>query len=162
MVIENDKDVEDEFGHAPHSIACYVTGGDDYVQEIGDAIYSKKPLGIPTNGNISVVVKDDGGFEHTVMYSKIPLVSVNVSISIITNVNFEGDTGIEEIKKNIMEAINTTGVGNDVVLSKLYEYIYAVNGVVKVTSLKLNGGTNDISVSALEDTVCNSVTVTGV
>lgn len=162
MVIENDQDVADEYGHTPHSVACYVTGGEDYVHDIGEAIFNTKPLGIPTNGNISVVVKDDGGYEHTVKYSKIPSVPVNVAISIITTVNFEGSTGVEEIKKNVMEAINDIGVGNDVVLSKLYEYIYAVNGVGRVTSLTLNGGTSDISVSALESALCNSVTVTEV
>lgn len=159
FVYENDTDEVDSIGIPPHSIACYVAGGTGYTQQIGDAIFSTKAAGIATHGNITVTVLDDGGYPHTVKYNTMEIVPVTVAISIVTTVDFEGEVGIAKIKENVTNYINSLSFGNDVILSQLYGYIYSVNGVAKVTSITLNGGTNDISITDLQYANCTSVTV---
>lgn len=161
-VSENDTDTTDSIGTLPHSIACYVGGGEDYSQEIGEAIFNTKGAGIGTNGTVSVIVNDDGGYPHTIKYFPMESTAITVEISIETSVEFEGETGIENIKKNITDYINSLSVGNDVILSALYGYIYSVKGVSRVTSLLLNGGTSDISISELQQAKCAAVDVTEV
>lgn len=150
-----------------HSITCYVAGGDDYSQEIAEAIFMTKPVGIKTNGDIAVIVTDDGGFPHTINYSNLESISVSVSISISTTVDFEGDTGIAAIQKNVADYINSLGFGTDLILSALYGYIYSVTGVEKVTSLQLSTDgttytTDDIPISNIQCAICNAVNVTEV
>lgn len=162
FVYENDTDTTDSMGIPAHCIACYVAGGVDYADEIGEAIFSTKPAGIHTSGTISVEVADKGGYSHTVHYNVMENIAVSVDISIATNASFAGDAGIAEIKKNITSCINNLSIGDDVILSALYGHIYSVAGVAKVTSLTLNGGTDDISVSDLQFASCAAVTVTEV
>lgn len=162
FVYENDTDTTDNIGTPPHSIACYVAGGAGYSEQIGEAIFDTKAAGIATHGDIVVVVEDDGGFPHTIKYNTMEIVSVTVEISISTTVDFEGDAGKEKIKENVTNYINSLSFGDDVILSQLYGYIYSVYGVAKVTSLTLNGGTDDISISDLQYASCTAVTVTEV
>lgn len=159
-VLSNDTDATDSNGYGPHSIACYVAGGADYSQQIGEAIFDTKAVGIATNGDISVSVLDDAGYSHTVKYSTMESVSVTVDIKIATTLNFEGDAGVAKIKENILNYINGLSFGDDVVLSALYGYIYSVKGVSKVASLTLNGATDDISLSNIQHAVCEAVNVT--
>lgn len=158
-VHENDTDTTDSIGTPPHSIACYVSGGLDYADEIGEAIFSTKAAGIPTHGGEEVSVADDAGYLHTVRYNIMESVAVSVDISIKTKDSFAGEYGIAQIKENVMGYINSLSFGDDVVISALYGYIHSVAGVAKVTSLKLNGGTDDISISDLQYAICTAVTV---
>ena len=150
-----------------HSITCYVAGGENYSQEIAKAIFMTKPVGIKTNGDVSVTITDDGGFSHTINYDTLESISVTVAISISTTVDFEGEAGIVAIQKNVADYINNLGFGNDLILSALYGYIYSVTGIEKVTSLQLstNGTTfttDDISISNIQCAICNAVNVTEV
>lgn len=162
IIIENDSNETDSMGNPPHSLSCYVTGGTDYSQQIGEAIFETKASGILTNGTISVTVTDVGGYPHTVKYNITESVSITVDISIKTTADFGSESGIAHIKDNIVDYINSLALGDEVVLSQLYGYIYSVVGVAKVTSLTVNGGTNDISLSYLQKAVCSAVNVTEV
>ena len=164
-IVVNDTDTTDSAGNLPHSIACYVAGGDGHSQEIAEAIFATKPVGIKTNGATSVDITDEGGYSHTIKYNSITNTEVTVKISIKTNNYFEGDSGISKIQDNIKHYINGLGVGGDVILSALYGYIYSVTGVEKVTSLTLSTdgttfGSNDITISSLQNASCSTVNVT--
>ena len=161
VVIENDTDEVDEYGHPAHSVTCYISGGDGYSQQIAEAIFNTKATGIKANGAISVNVVDDGGFTHIIKYSTTENVAVEVAISFTATEDFETD-GIQKIQNNIMAYINNLGFGNDVVFSALYGHIYSVTGVAKVNSLTINGGTEDISISDLQCAQCDTVNVTEV
>lgn len=158
-VYENETDETDSMGIPPHSLACYVAGGTNYSQQIGEAIFSTKAAGIATYGSIVVSVEDDGGFSHTVKYNTMEAVPISVEVSIVTTVEFEGESGLAKIKENITNYINGLSFGDDVILSQLYGYIYSVNGVAKVSALTINGGTNDISISNLQYASCTAVNV---
>lgn len=162
-LIVNDGDTTDSGGRPPHSFTAYVTGGVGYEQQIAETIFDKKPIGIKTYGSISQEITDEGGYTHTIKFARTENVNVTVKITIDTTEEFES-TGVEKIKENIAGYINGLGVGNSVIYSALYSYIYSVAGVQKVTLLQLstdgtNFGTSDITVGQYQCAVCAAVNV---
>lgn len=162
-LIVNDGDTTDSGGRPPHSFTAYVNGGVGYEQQIAETIFDKKPIGIKTYGSISQEITDEGGYTHTIKFARTENVNVTVKIKIDTTAEFES-TGVEKIKENIAGYINGLGVGNSVIYSALYSYIYSVAGVQKVTLLQLstdgtNFGTSDITVGQYQCAVCAAVNV---
>ena len=150
-IIENAENTTDASGRPPHSFECYVYGGESHQQEIAQAIFDKKPIGIKsctTSDGATAVTKtvvDEGGTEHTISFSHAENVPVYVVINYKTNDFFEAD-GETQIKNALIEYINNLGISSDVVLSSLYGYIYSVAGIKDVTSLQI--GTSAESVGA--------------
>lgn len=136
-VIENETEETDSAGRPAHSFECYVLGGDDYKQEIAQAIFEKRPVGIQTWGNVSVTITDLSGNERVVKYTHAPEITVAVRIKIKTNTAFQDD-GVNRIYTAVSNYINNLGIGNSLVLSALYGYIYGVPGVTEVTTLELS------------------------
>lgn len=163
-VIVNETNDDDAEGRPPHSFECYVQGGDDYHQEIGEAIFAMRPIGIQTVGDHSVTVIDACGNEKQVRFSDTPSTSVMVKAEIKTGTNFPSD-GTASIESNIAGYINGLGVGNSLVLSALYGHIYSVAGVQEVVSLELStdGGstytTGNVTVPQYGVIVCSGVSV---
>lgn len=140
-VVENDTDAVDSEGRPPHSFQCYIRGGDGYEQEIAEAIFEKRPVGIQTHGDISVSITDASGNEKTVKYSTAENVMITARIQVKTNTLFPSD-GAARVQANVSAYINGLGIGNSLVLSTIYGHVYTVPGVVEVTALELstNGG----------------------
>lgn len=137
VVIANNTDDEDSEGRPPHSFECYVLGGDDYEQEIAQAIFEKRPIGIQAVGDKTVTIRDVSGMERDVCYSPAQKVMITVRAKIKTKNTFP-DNGIAQIQSGITNYINDLGIGNSLILSSLYGYIYGVVGVQEVTSLELS------------------------
>lgn len=157
-VIVNETDETDAKGRPPRSFECFLYGGENYKQEIGEAIFQKAPIGIKTCSTssepVSVTVLDDGGYEHVINFSFADYVPVHLKISIKKDARFESD-GMDQIKLALMEHVNSLGMSADVIYSSLFGYIYSVNGVTNVTNLDLstNGTTwskNDIVINDWE------------
>lgn len=127
--------------------------------DIAEAIFAKQPFGITQCGNKSVVVKDDSGVEHTVKFTYVATTTVHVDITIKTDNTFTAD-GEQLIKDNVTEYINGLGIGDEVVYSRLYDYIYNVTGVYKVTEIKLNNGKTDIAIPKINIAKVGSITTT--
>lgn len=163
-VISNETNETDSDGRPAHSFQCYVMGGENYEQEIAEAIFSKRPIGIQTVGDKSVTITDASGNEKVVKYSSTQTVAITVSAKIKTSTTFPGD-GIAQIQANVAAYINGLGVGTSLVLSALYGYIYKVTGVVEVTELQVStdGGstytTSGVTVPRYGVTVCHQVNV---
>ena len=162
-VVENDSTVPDSEGRPPQSFECYILGGDDYGQEIGEAIFDKRPIGIKTVGDKAVTVIDSSGNEQIVRYSPAPNVVIAVRTNVQTNSEFPDD-GIERIQNNVADHINALGIGNSLVLTSLYGEIHKVAGVVKVLLLELStdGDTfsaDDVTVPRYGVAVCNPADV---
>lgn len=140
-VIENDTN-ETVNGIPPHSFQCYVLSPESQDTLVAEAIFSKKPLGIKSHGDIDVEIMDDSGVKHIISFSRTIQVDVHVRVEITTNSYFESD-GIKQIKDQISFYINTLKNGNTVYMSSIYGYIYKAAGVVNVPSLTLstNGST---------------------
>lgn len=163
-VISNDTDETDSEGRPPHSFECYVLGGDDYEQEIAETIFAKRPIGIQTVGDKSVSITDASGNQKTVCYSAALNVQITVRVQIKTATTYQSD-GTAQIQANIAGYINGLGIGESLVLSALYGYIYSVPGVIEVTALELSTdggssyGTSNIAVSEYGVAVCAAVNV---
>lgn len=161
-VVANPEDETDSEGRPPHSFECYVLGGSGYEQEIAQAIFDKRPIGIKTVGDVSVEIKDISGTTQVVKFSHTQDIVVEVSASVVADSTFPAD-GLEQIRKNIAGYINSLGINKDVVRSSLYGYIYEVEGVEEVPSLtlKVKGGvsTNKIVIPAYGVADCGEVTL---
>lgn len=163
-IIINETDETDEAGRPPRSFECYVNGGNDYHEEIAEAIFEKKPLGIKTYGTVAQEHIDEGGYTHIVNFSHTTNAPVYVRIAIKTSVEFEGNAGKREIKQNLETYIDNVGIGNPVIQSSLYGQIHKVTGVQEVTELLLSTdgsswSTQNITVDAYENCVCMEVQI---
>ena len=135
-VIENDTE-ETVAGRPPNSFECYVLAPESQDQLIAEAIFSKKPLGIKSLGNVEVEVIDEGKKTHMVRFSRTVRKEIHLKVKILTNQYFESE-GINQIKENLMEYINNLANGESVYISSLYGYIHKVHGVVNVQSLTIS------------------------
>ena len=142
-VIVNDTLQEDGDGRPGKSFECYINGGDNYHELIGETIFEKTPIGIKTVGDVSVVIKDEFGREHTVNFSHTTKLSVYVKLKIRIEQQYEGENGKAAIIDNLKTFINNLGVGEDVILSSLYGKVHAVMGVEEVTELLLSEDNNN-------------------
>jgi uncharacterized phage protein gp47/JayE len=114
---ENDKDATDENGIPEHSIAVVVDGGD--VQEIAEAIRSKKPPGAYTYGSVEIPVADQYEMVSQIRFFRPSVVDASVRIALSIKRGY--GTEIEErIKSNLTAYVNALGIGNSVLISKLY------------------------------------------
>lgn len=165
-VIVNETDETDAQGRPPRSFECYVCGGENYHEEIAKAIYDKKPLGIKTYGKVAVDLTDSGGRPYTIKFSHTTTTTVYVKLSMVTNVEFQGESGYLEIKNNLETYIDNLGIGNPVILTQLYGKIHSVTGVKEVTSLQLStdGVTwteGNIEAEEYESCMCSRVEING-
>lgn len=135
-IIENDTDEEKE-GIPPRGFKCYVLAPESQNQAVAEAIFDKKPVGIPCVGDVEVTVLDEGGLEHIIKFSHSTEVRIYAQIHIKVNSYFESD-GIEKIKQNLNEYVYGLSNGDTVILSAMYSYIHSVPGVVETVSLKLS------------------------
>lgn len=146
-IVENNENTEVS-GRPPHSFECFVCGGENYKQEIAEAIFSKAPVGVktcsttiptptPTDYWSPVTVYDDANIPHYIYYSFTKDIDINISVQYKTDNRFAED-GENKIREQISEYINVYDVGDDVILSALYGYIYKVQGVIDVTSITLS------------------------
>lgn len=135
-VVENDTDSEVD-GIPPHSFICYVLSPESQDQLVAEAIFSKKPLGIKSVGEVNVDIIDDSNITHTISFARTKEAAIYIKLSITTNQYFETD-GVEQIKSYIAQYINALKNGEDVYLSSIYGYIYKAAGVVNVSSLTIS------------------------
>lgn len=137
-VIENDSDYEKD-GQPPHSFACYVLAPDDSNQLIAEAIFSKKPIGIPTVGELEFTVKDDSGTKRSIYFTKTSQKDIYIKATVLADSSFLKNTenGVAEIKENLIDKFDVYANGTTVYLSSLYKPI-SIDGVVNVASLTLS------------------------
>lgn len=159
LIIENNTNQTVD-GRPPHSFEVFVVAPTTKNQEIADAIFAKKPIGIKAVGDIECSVTDYSGTEHSIYFSRTTETSIYVSIKIKTNNLYESD-GADQIKAAIVNHINELSNGEDVILSSLYGYIYGINGVTEVTELKLSTDgttytTSNITIAANQIARCSN------
>ena len=136
-VIENNENASDADGRPPHSFEVYVHASDTLDQEVAEAIFEKKPLGIKSVGDISVNVTDASGKEQSVCFSRVAETAIYVKLTIATDTHFELD-GVNQIKTALIGYVNELATGEDVVYTSFYKYIYGIAGVRDVTALTIS------------------------
>lgn len=112
----------------PKTIACYVNGGVGHEQQIAEAIFDKKPVGVGTYGDKTVTVTYGNLSNYEIKFSYADNVDVYIKLTITTDSEFESN-GYETIKNNIVTYINSLAIGDPLVTTSLYSYIYSVAGV---------------------------------
>lgn len=135
-VFENTTDVTDGDGLPPHSFEAVVLGGVN--QDIADSLWASKAAGIATYGTITETVVDSQEVSHSIKFSRPTTVTVHIEVTLTTDSNYpaDGDTQVKEAIANIYGA--ALEIGDDVVISQLYEHIFSVSGVVDVTAIKVD------------------------
>lgn len=139
-IVENNSSETDSDGRPAHSFELYVYGGDGMEQEIADTIFEKKPIGIKAvttadeEHAITKKVIDAGGFEHSVSFSKVMEITLDITVTIKTSTAYAED-GATAIKNNLVKHIDGLGVGSSVVTSAMYSTIFNVTGVTEIVSV---------------------------
>lgn len=116
-LFENDTGEVDSNGLPAHSISAIIDGGDAGL--IAQTIRGKKGQGVATYGKTAIIVQDKYGNPHTINFSRPDDVPVYVDIKIKV---FTGYTSLiaEQMKTEIAAYINGLGIGEDVLLSRVY------------------------------------------
>lgn len=122
------------------SIEVLVTGGDD--EEIAKTIWERKSAGILTIGNTTKFITDSTGNTQEIHFSRPVLVYIYAKI-IITATNLYNEEYNTQIKKDIVDYINSLGVSSTIVYQKLIQLTFktAINGVVNIT---VSVGSNEV------------------
>jgi uncharacterized phage protein gp47/JayE len=163
-IIANESATETVNNIPPKCIAVYVDGGLNHAQEIGEAIFDKKPIGVGTYGQQPISVAYGGLTDYTVYFSYASNVAVYANITITTNKEFEAD-GNTAIKENIAAYINSLGMGKTLVTTALYSQIYKVTGVESaIIELSTDGatfGASNVTLAPNERCVLEALTING-
>lgn len=141
-IIENDTDATVD-GIPPHSIEAIVYGPDSPTAAdnlaVAKQIFESKAGGIGTYGNTSVNVTDSEGQVHSIKFTRPTTVDLTVVIAVDVQPSaYEGDTVLkEEIAKRAAEVYVP---GYDAAGSQIAAWAHGVGGVLRVTSVTINGG----------------------
>lgn len=115
----------------PHSFETLVLGGDNQV--IANTIWTAKPAGIPTYGNVTNTIIDTAGKSHIVYFSRPVKLYIYASIALTKDMALYPINGDSVIKSAIANQINNLEVGEDVVYQSLYQSIYSIPGITAAT-----------------------------
>ena len=127
-IYENRSDVTVD-GLKPHSFLAIVHGGDD--MEIAQAILNKAPIGIDTNGDIELEVKDSEGTAEKVRCRRPVVVPIWVKVIIheYKEETLPGDL-VNTVKKIVVDTGKKLNMGVDVISQRFVGPIYSeVNGI---------------------------------
>lgn len=144
--VENPYADADRWGNPPYTVHIYVLGGDE--DEIAQTIVQHMAAGITLVGSKALKVVDATGNKRTVHFDFAKDKPVYVHVKVTTNSNWNEDEGAEDIKGVIADYINHLIIGQTVFLTRLYPYVYDVDGVdeavITIGTQKGVYGSNDI------------------
>lgn len=131
-VYQNDDDLPDAFGRPPHSIHVVIDGGVE--DDIGEQIFRTVAGGIDTHGDRMVVVTDNDGVPQRIRFDRSHRLYTWVRVRVRTQdpeeERFPGD-GYNTVKKGIVAIANELGIGEDVVVQRLYAGVFQTAGVAR-------------------------------
>lgn len=129
-ILENDTDIIDANGQAPHSIRCIVQGGLD--QDIIDAIGESKAAGTETVGSETGIYNDPVDNQpFTINFDRVQPVNIYVDVEVTEKDSDYPPTGDQLIEDAILAL--TWNAGEDVVLPKLQNAVTSIDGIVTYT-----------------------------
>lgn len=125
-VLENDTGAVDGNGQAAHSVQAVVTGGDE--DEIAEAIFVEKPVGIATDGTTTIQVEDLQGVDRDIKFTRPAEVDIYVEIDLTTTPDYPIG-GDDLIKQAIVDYAQANfGASDDVIYTRLYTPINSIPG----------------------------------
>lgn len=140
FVFENTTDLTDANGLPPHSIQATVVGGTDAA--VAEAIF-RKAAGIATHGtDISEVVVDDQGENHTILGDRADEMEISLITTVITTGDYPPD-GDDQVATLLKAKGDLLTVGGDVIFKQfesaaLESACGGVSGVVDIQSFVID------------------------
>lgn len=140
---ENDTGSTDANGLVAHSISTMVLGGVD--ADIAQTIALHKTPGTQTVGVTNVLVYDSHGMPLNIKFTRPDVATVSARITLAAKTGWTVDTETT-ISASVAAAINEFGIGNTVLLSRLFAPAYLVGTALSETydittiELKKNAG----------------------
>jgi len=148
LIIDNDTDTVDDYGNPGHSFLVLVDGGLN--SSIAQAIWRNRPVGIQSNGDVSVNILDSYGFLRTVNFSRPEYTPIYMDIELEEFPDFPVD-GQEQIRNNLVEYINKFGIGESIIYTRLFTPINAVPGhQVNVLNVGTDEGSEELTNANVE------------
>ena len=114
---ENDTAATDANGLPPHSINAVVYGGD--ANEIAEVIAKKKSIGCRAFGDVCVELADRYSNKNTFCFSRPTIRKIQAKITIKPLLNYLQAYG-DKIAMRVQNYINSTDIGGELFLSKLF------------------------------------------
>lgn len=137
----------------PHSLYVAVVGGVD--ADIAKAIWTKKDLGCDYNGNTSVTVTDDSGYNYpqpsyVVQFQRPAGQAIKFAVTIVNDPSLPANI-VDLIKSAISERFNGTDgtarerIGSSIFASRYYAPVASVAPNVAVVSIFIGTSTANLS-----------------
>lgn len=161
---ENDTGSTDGNGLPAHSISIVVSGGDSMA--VAQAIQIHKTPGTQTYGTTDETVFDSHGMPLVIHFYRPTTATIGVEITIAVDDTYSSDYE-DLIKDAVAAVINEIGIGNTVLITKLYAPAYLNNTApsesydVVLLQIKKNAGsygTSNISINFNELPFCDPLT----
>lgn len=128
---ENRTDNIDINGLVPHSFRFVVIGGDDI--EVAKKISEAKPVGIPTNGSISINITDINGNTETIKFDRATAVNIYLEVNKTTNSKYPSNG--DDLIKNLLVEYGKTLIEDDNVIN--HYLIGALNSIPGIEDLEI-------------------------
>lgn len=149
---------------APHSKAVFVwpdTLTADQIEQVAQTIYNQTDFGIYTNGtdNVRTITGADG-YDKEVRFDWANEVVVTWSAALTLDPDYVLSDVSDQVKANVAAYFNNLAVGDDVLLLRVQATIAAVDGVIGITTLLLDGGASDKTITAAQIATEGAGTVT--
>lgn len=135
---ENTTLTTDGDGLPGKSFEALVLGGLN--ASVADVIWNSKPAGIESHGSITVAVTDDSGISRDIKFTRPTELDLYIDVTLTTEAGYAGDTEIKTVVATYCDANFT--VGDDFIVSQLYNPILDVSGVYDVTDVKVYDATS--------------------
>ncbi|MGV0167219.1 baseplate J/gp47 family protein [Furfurilactobacillus sp. WILCCON 0119] len=130
-VIANNGDVIDNQGNPPHTVHFYVLGGQ--AQAIATAIFNNLAFGVETVGGERRTVLDASQHNQTIAFDYATEKPLFAALTVTVNEAFPPD-GVAQIQNQVAAYLAQLTMGDAVVYTRLYKFIYDnVPGVVDAT-----------------------------
>lgn len=149
-VYENMTDAVDLKGLPPHSFMAIVRGGSN--SDIGEIVWNNKPLGIASEGNTTVTIRDSQNIERNVKFSRATEVPIYVNVTVKKVGNTFPNDGAEQIRQALVNYINDGAVfGEEIIYTRMFTPINSVPGhqvnVLEIGKTSITMGTSNITLN---------------
>lgn len=121
--------------------------------DIAKVIFETLPAGCPTFGATTEAVLDLQGFSHDVSFTRATAVAIQISLD-VTYLDADTAGADESIKNSLMGHVNSLAAGEDVIWSRIFQYVTPIaKAQVNTMTIKKTGGsfgTSNIALSSVE------------
>jgi uncharacterized phage protein gp47/JayE len=130
VVFENITLTTDVDGVPGKAFEVVVSGGLD--QDIREAVWNLKPVGIESHGTVSGTITDSQGFLHTIEFSRPTVVDIHVRYDVTIDALAFPVDGVAQIKQACVDYGDALSIGEDVIFSGVSCVPFHIPGVLDV------------------------------